>query len=457
MKNRKPNIAPGPKGHVFLGSIPELKKDTLSLLEEGRKAYGDLVRFRLGPKALYVVYSPELAEDILVKQKEVYLKVGMHARKPVGLQLLFGNGLLTNRDAESWLIQRRLMQPMYHRQSISAMSDKMVAAGQRMLTRWHETHAPGDTVDVSREMMQVTLDIISQTMFSMDVVDQAAVIGDAVSTGIAFIFGRTQNPLSLPLSFPTPGNLSFKRARQALDRVVYAMIDARLETGEQHGDLLDMLISARDADTGEGMSREQLRDEVATVFLAGHETTANGLTWAWYLLSQKPDALSALQHEVDTVLHGRSPTIDDLKNLPYTVAVFDEALRLRPPAAILPRRTARNTVLGGYDLVADSQVMVNIYGIHHHPAIWQEPEAFKPERFLPEVSLDRHKLAYMPFGAGQRKCIGYHFALVEAQLLLALIVQHYELHLVPGYPVEEEVGITLRPRYGMHMTLHPRR
>jgi cytochrome P450 len=273
-------------------------------------------------------------------------------------------------------------------------------------------------------------------MFSTDVLEQTTVIGQAVSVGIAFIFRRMHNPLSLPLMLPTPSNLSFKRARQVLDRVVYAIIDARLQTGEQHHDLLDMLISARDADTGQGMSREQLRDEVVTIFLAGHETTANGLTWAWYLLSQHPAHLHALQHEVDTVLQGRPPTIDDLKNL--------------------PRRVAQNTPLGGYDLAAGSQVMVNIYGIHHHPDLWEEPEAFKPERFLPGMSLEHQKLAYMPFGAGQHKCIGSNFALVEAQLLLALIAQHYELRLAPDQRIEEELGITLRPRSGMRMTLHPR-
>ena len=455
-KNSQSNLIPGPKGHLLLGSIAEFKKDPLNTLEQGRKAYGNLVRFRLGPKDLYVASSPELAEDILVKQKAVYLKIGVHARKPIGLQLLFGNGLFTNRDPESWLIQRRLMQPMYHLQSIATMSDKMVMAGQRLLRRWQEDYEPGDGVDVSQEMMQVTLDIISQTMFSTDVLEQTTVIGQAVSVGIAFIFRRMHNPLSLPLMLPTPSNLSFKRARQVLDRVVYAIIDARLQTGEQHHDLLDMLISARDADTGQGMSREQLRDEVVTIFLAGHETTANGLTWAWYLLSQHPAHLHALQHEVDTVLQGRPPTIDDLKNLPYTAAVFDEALRLRPPAPLLPRRVAQNTALGDYDLAAGSQVMVNIYGIHHHPDLWEEPEAFKPERFLPGMSLEHHKLAYMPFGAGQHKCIGSNFALVEAQLLLALIAQHYELRLAPDQRIEEELGITLRPRSGMRMTLHPR-
>jgi cytochrome P450 len=465
---RTVQTAPGPRGHWLLGSIPAFKRDILRAIEDGRTTYGDLIRFKLGPKTVYVACSPELAEEILVRQKDVFLKIGANAPKPVGLQLLLGNGLLTNPDYDSWLMQRRLMQPMFHRRSIAALTGQMAAAGEQMLARWQARHAPGATVDISQEMTHVTLDIISRTMFSADVLDQAELIGKAVKHGTAFIFQRNQNPFSPPLRVPTPGNRAFRRTRQALDQIIYALLDARLRDGQaahktESGDtgaapdLLDMLIAARDADTGQGMSREQLRDEIATIFIAGHETTANTLSWAWYLLAQHPDAYQKLQEEVDRVLQGRVPTLDDLPSLPYTAAVFDETLRLFPAAPSLPRRTATATTLNEYAVEAGTQVFVSIYSIHRRADLWDEPEAFRPERFLAEMHKDRHHLAFMPFGAGQRLCIGANFAQLEGQLLLAQIAQCYELRLVPDQRVEPEVAITLRPRGGLRMTLHPRR
>lgn len=456
-KNHQIHVAPGPKGHFLIGHIPEFKKDILGTIEAARKTHGDLLRFKLGPKTAYVITSPELAQEVLVKQKDIYPKLGMNVKKPVGLQLLLGYGLLTNPDADSWLSQRRMMQPTFHRHHIATMSDKIVAAGQRMLQRWAKRYSPGAVVKVDQEMMTVTLDIINRTMFSTDVTNQAEAIRQALGTGLQFIFQRTQNPFSPPLTWPTPGNRAFKAARQTIDQVIYGIIDRRLETEERYGDLLDMLIEARDADTGEGMSREQLRDEVATIFAAGHETTANALTWTWYLLSQHPLVLQRLQEEVDLVLGDRPPTIDDLPDLPYTAATFDEALRLRHPAPLLPRRVDQDTTLNGYAIPAGSTIFVSIYSIHRHPAHWEEPEMFKPERFLTRGEEKQHRLAFMPFGAGQRMCIGNNFALIEGQLLLALMAQQVELRLVPDHPVEDEVSVTLHPRHGLNMTLHPRR
>jgi cytochrome P450 len=459
--------APGPRGHWLLGSIPAFERNILGAIEEGRATYGDLVRFKLGPRTIYVASSPELAEELLIRQKEIFLKIGANARKPVDLQLLLGKGLLTNPDYDSWLTQRRLMQPMFHRKSIAALSGQMVAAGEQMLARWRARHAPGAAVDISREMTQVTLDIISRTMLSADVLDQAGLVAEAVNQGTEFVSRRTRSLFNLPLSVPTPANRAFGRTRQAVDKIIYALIDARLADGQAARtadagrvgaapDLLDMLIAARDADTGQGMSREQLRDELVTIFLAGHETTSNTLTWAWYLLAQHSQAYRRLQEEVDSVLQGRPPALEDIPSLPFTTAVFDETLRLLPTAPIVIRRPATAVTLNGYALEAGAYVFVSIYSIHRRADLWDAPEAFRPERFLAAAPRDRHPLAFMPFGAGQRFCIGASFAQLEGQLLLAQIAQHYELRLVPNQRVEPRVAITLRPRGGLRMTLHPR-
>jgi cytochrome P450 len=317
-------------------------------------------------------------------------------------------------------------------------------------------------------MTEVTLDIISRTMLSADVLDHAGLIAEAVNQGTEFISQRTRSLFNLPMNVPTPGNRAFGRTRRAVDKIIYALIDARLADGQAARtadagpasaapDLLDMLIAARDADTGQGMSREQLRDELVTIFLAGHETTSNTLTWAWYLLAQHPQAYQKLQEEVDGVLQGRPPALEDIPSLPFTAAVFNETLRLLPTAPIVIRRAATAATLNGYAVEAGTQVFVSIYSIHRRADLWDAPEAFRPERFLAAAQKDRHPLAFMPFGAGQRLCIGASFAQLEGHLLLAQIAQHYELRLVPNQRVEPHVAITLRPRGGLRMTLHPRR
>ncbi len=447
--------APRPPGHWLLGHIPAFRKDILGTVAQATAKYGDVVRFRLGPLIVHLVAHPDLAQEVLVQHKHNFPTISS-IDKPRGLQLLLGQGLLTNGDHESWLSQRRMMQPMFHRQRIATMVTKMTTAGERLLNRWQQRYPPGTTVNVAEEMMRVTLDIINQTMFSTDVMDHAGEVGEALTVGIRFSFRQNQNPLSLPLSWPTPENQQFKAARATLDRVIYGIIAARRASGESHGDLLDMLLEARDEDTGAAMSDQQLRDEVLTIFGAGHETTANALAWTWYLLAQNPRAAQLLRAELDQVLNGRVPTMADLPNLPYTQAVFDEAMRLYPPAPLLLRNVTQDTTLGGYHVPAQSRLMISIYSIHRHPDFWEQPTTFMPERFLPDQKQGRHRMAYMPFGGGPHMCIGNNFALIEGQLLLALIAQRYDLQLVAERPVEPEVAITMRPRTGLWMRLQPR-
>lgn len=445
-------LAPAVPGLPLLGSIADFRRDILAAMQAGWRTRGDLTRHRLGPVTVHGVSSPELAGEVLTNSA-VYGKLG--ADNP--LRLVLGAGLLTSSDHESWLRNRRMMQPIYSRTSIADMYAKMVTCTEDMLARLATTYRPGDPLDLHKEMMRVTLDIVSRCMFSTSAAETIDVIGpDAVDIAINYAFARLQNPLSLPSRWPTPRNRRFQRVMTGLDELMYGLI-ARRRAGETRHDLLDMLLAARDADTGAGMTDRELRDEIITTFAAGHETTAITLTWTCYLLSQHPQVLRRIQREVDAALGGRLPTLADLPNMPYTLQAFEESMRLYPSAPIVPRLTSRDTVLAGCRVPAGSRVLVNLYNIHRHPDHWPDPERFEPARFAADERKGQHRFAYLPFGAGPHLCIGKHFALMEAHLLLAALVQRYEFRHLPSHPVVNHATITLRPKYGMVMTMHPRK
>lgn len=447
----KPKIAPGPRGEILLGDVRSFRRDLLGTLTKGFAAYGDIVRYRLGHRVVHVLSHPDLAQEILVARYREFLK----PRKNNGLGLILGDGLVTNGDHESWLSQRRMMQPIFHRQRIAAMVGEMTAACDRLLLRWRAQGLTAPAVNMAAEMMQVTLDIITRTMFGADVSAEAGKVGEAIDIASHFVTSRLQNPLPLPLEWPTPGNRAFRRSRDTLDAIVYGLIRQR-RGGDSRGDLLDMLIEARDPETGEGMSEEQIRDEVLTIFAAGHETTSNALTWTWYALAQRPEMMRRLQEEVDAVLAGRAPAAADLPRLSYTQQVFNESLRLYPPVPMIPRRAAGETTLRGYHVPYDSLVFISIYHIHRHPDFWPDAATFDPDRWSPERGTRGYPLAFMPFGAGPRLCIGNNLALVEGTLLLAQIARHYEPRLVSMRPVVPDVAVTMEPKNGLMMTVHPR-
>jgi cytochrome P450 len=340
------------------------------------------------------------------------------------------------------------------------MVDEMVAVGQKMLSRWEELYEPEDVINIHEEMMRVTLDVINRTMFGADVTREAGRVGVAMTVLTRYAFAQAGNPFSVPPWLPTRRNKEFHRALETIDSVVFGLIRARQaerDSGEQpRDDLLDMLLDAEDAETGERMSDQEVLDEVKTVFAAGHETTANALTWTWLLLSQHPEVGEKLKAELDAVLGDHPPTSANMPNLYYTKQVFDEALRLYPPVPALVRRAIRPTTLDSYEIPATSRVLISIYNLHRHPEFWEDPTRFKPQRFLTERRASHHDLAYIPFGAGQHKCIGNNFALMEGPLLLAMIAQRYELDLVAERPTEREVAITMRPKEGLYMRLRPR-
>ncbi len=452
--------APGPRGHFLVGSLRDFRGYRLiDTMEQARAKYGDVVRFRVGPRTVHLVSHPDLAQQVLVKEKETFLKIQEGTDRKIGLGLVLGEGLLTNRDHDSWFIRRRMLQPVFHRRRIATMADEMVAAGSKMLSRWEELYAPEDAFDVHEEMMRVTLDVISRTMFGADVTGEAGRVGRAMTILTRYAFAQAGNPFSVPPWVPTRRNREFHRALETIDSVVLGLIRARQAaraSGEcPRGDLLDMLLDAEDAETGERMTDQEVLDEVKTVFAAGHETTANALTWTWLLLSEYPEAGKKLKAELDAALGSRLPTLDDIPDLRYTRQVFEEAMRLYPPVPALVRRVIRPALLGGYEIPAASRILISTYNIHRHPEFWEEPTRFEPEHFSPERRASRHDLAYSPFGAGQHKCIGNNLALMEGPLLLAMIAQRYELDLVPARSVEREVAVTLRPREGLYLRLRP--
>jgi cytochrome P450 len=367
--------------------------------------------------------------------------------------MLLGTGLLTS-EGDVHLRQRRLAQPAFHRQRVAAYGATMAAYAAARRDRWRS----GATVDVHQEMMALTLAIAGKTLFDADVEHEAAEIGAALATTFqSFHFGFFLPFGELLERLPLPATLRFRKARARLDATIYRMIDERRRSGADRGDLLSMLLLAQDTEgDGGGMTDLQLRDEAMTIFLAGHETTANMLTWTWYLLSQHPDVEARLHAEVDAALGDRLPTANDLARLPYSRMVLAEAMRLYPPAWIIGRRALGPFEAAGYEIPARSIILASQYVTHRDARWFPDPERFDPERFTPEQQAARPKFAYYPFGGGPRVCIGEQFAWMEGVLVLATIAQRWTLRLVPGHPVALQPIITLRPKFGMRMTVEAR-
>ncbi|MGA6827414.1 cytochrome P450 [Nitrospira sp. NS4] len=439
-----------PGGVPLLGHLRAFKGRPLETMSAWWRRHGDALRFRLGPKTLYLFSHPELAEEILVQQSDRFVKV-YDPRRPVGLALVLGNGLVTS-SGEVWKRHRRIIQPVFHRSRMAAMADRMAQVGEQRLAGWAD-HA-GQPVDIAAEMMQLALEVIAQTMFTTSVAHHIDQINHALRVSLKYAFDSFHNPLRPPLWVPTARNREFRAVMQFMDGLIYGLIAERRRSGAKHDDLLDLLLQARDEETGAGLSDLELRDEALTIFAAGHETTANALAWTWYLLATHPEAKARFHEEVDRVLQGRTPNADDLQHLPYTRAVFDEALRLYPPAPAVQRKAATRATVGGLSLPAGAIVLVGAYNIHRHPAYWRDPERFMPERWL-DGERPAARCAYLPFGAGPRACVGTHFATVEGPLLLALIGRRYDLRLAQE-SVEPELIVTLRPKGGIRMVLQPR-
>ncbi|MCQ8179581.1 cytochrome P450 [Methylomonas sp. SURF-1] len=446
MPNAKP--IPQAKADFLIGNLRPLAADPFRTLSAWWRDYGDAVGFRVLTRQFYMFSHPSMAEQALVRQADTFAKM-YDPQKPKGLELVLGQGLVTSRG-ELWRNQRRLMQPVFQRGNLSALQPQIVAAGREMLLRWQRL-GDGVQVNLCDEMMRLTLEVITQTMFGTSVLDRIDAIAPALDTALRHAAASLLNPLSLPPSVPTPRNRAFNRAMATLDGVVYGIIEQRRAHPAPAGrDLLGMLLQARDEDSGTGMSDRQLRDEVLTIFSAGHETTSNLLSWTLYLLARHPDVLGRLRRELQALPAEEDWQFADLQSLEYCKAVLNESLRLRPPVGVIMRKIQRDAEVEGYRLAAGSLALFNIFNLHHHPQFWSDSERFDPERFLGNRS---HRFAFMPFGAGERICIGNHFALLESQLLLSLIVRHYDIELLDPGEAEIEMMVSLRPKGGLQVRL----
>ena len=429
--------------------LPAVRRNPTAVFMSAARRYGDVVYFKIGPRRGYLITNPADVRHVLQDNARNYHKSPLYDK----LRLSLGNGLLTSED-EFWLRQRRIAQPAFHRQRIAALACVMAQAARDASAEWEAIASAGRPVDVAEEMMRLTRTVVLRALLGADLGPFGAEV-DSAWTIINQHIGESFWSIGFTDRWPTPKYRRFQAARAVLRAAVDHVISERRRSPADTADLLSMLMSARDEETGEAMTDEQLRVEVTTFLLAGQETTSLALTWTWYLLSQHPGAAQRLEEEIDVVLGGRPPEYADLANLPYARMVVDEAMRLFPPAWGFSQ-ALDDDELGGYHLPRGWLAFVMPYVLHRLPAFWDDPDAFDPERFTPERNATRSKYVYLPFGAGPRQCIGNHFALIEAQLVLATLAQSYRLQLVPGHRVEPWPLITLRPRFGMPMIIERR-
>ena len=452
LKRARPYFTiPSPQGSLIMGNLGSFTDDFLPPLVEAIEEYGDVVRFRFIKQKAAVFRHPDDVYHILLSNHRNYLK---QTRGYRAMRYLMGNGLVTS-EGDFWLRQRRIAQPSFHRKRVRDFAATMVAVAQKRATIWAEAADTKEIVDVAPHMMEVALDVVGRTLLSTNLVEESSTVSENLEIVLRDVVVRTNAPIFKPLWLPGKNNRRTRDAINTLVEMVDQIIAQRRQSRDNPPDLLTMLMEARD-DTGQGMSDEQLRDEVMTIFLAGHETTATALTWTWYLLARHPEYEKKLHDELDQVLDGRAATVEDLKHLEWTRMIIDESMRLYPPVPLVARMSQEDDVVGGYEIPANTFVFVGPYLTHRHPDYWPAPEVFRPERFR-DRRAGRPRFAYFPFLGGPRQCIGNNFALIEAQLILATLASRYRLRLVDEEPVGMDVTITLRPEGGMPMNIETRR
>ncbi len=401
-------------------------------------------------KKMMIVSNPDYVKHILLDNNRNY-------RKSFGyevLKLLLGKGLVTS-EGDFWRKQRRLIQPAFHRERLASFAKIMTDETVEVVEKWKGLPA-NSVINLSHDLMELTLKIICKAMFSTDVDEAIEVVNREFNVANEKLIARIINPLALPLWVPTPGNARERKAYTALHGVVTSVIENRRKSGQHYDDLLAMLMEAKDEETGEMMSDVQIRDEVITIFLAGHETTAVALTWLFHCLDENPDAEEKLLKEVQVALNGRTPVIEDMRALEYTRMVIDESMRLYPPVWGVGRHSYEDDVVDGYLIPKDTNCFIPVYQIHRDEKYWPEPLKFIPERFNKENSKDRHRFVYFPFGGGPRQCIGNNFALMEMQMIVPMILEHFHLQKPKDFKFALDPLITMRPEPDMLMELHPR-
>ena len=420
--------------------------DPLTRVTEWVAEYGDVIHYKSGDHHQYMVANPDMIREILVRQAHIFIKGPDYTNEKTGLARFMGKGLVTS-NGEFWQRQRRLVAPAFHTQRISAYAETMVNYTLERIASWQDR----TVLDVDEEMMQLTLMIVGRTLFDAD----ASTTVNQVKKAVEVVQKASNTAILLPAWVPTPLRVRSKRAKAVLDEIVYRFINQRRASGEDRGDLLSMLLLSQDED-GERMTDKQVRDEAVTLFLAGHETTANALNWTFWLLAQNPQVERRLHHELDSVLADKAPELEDLRRLPYTDMVIKESMRLMPPVWSIGRMNKEATEVLGYPFPEWSGVQIVIYCVHRHPEIWDKPNDFVPERWAEDSINEIPKYAYLPFGGGPRICIGNGFATMEANLLLATIARRFRLSLIDGVEIVPRPFITMFPRDGLPMRVEKR-
>ena len=451
------NLPPTARGESFIGSARDLVKEPLAFFESYIPKYGDVFqlksiffRFKSEFERVVIVSNPEMVKHIMQDNNRNYIKsYGYRV-----LKVLLGEGLLTS-EGDFWRKQRKLIQPGFHKERLSSFVQIYTDLGQELVNKWNQVEE-GAEVNVSKDFIVTTLNIVSRSMFSTDVADAMEVVNKEFDYANERLIERIKNPFPMPLWMPLPKTAREKKSYDAIKNVVAEIIEKRQSSNHQYDDLLAMLMEIEDADTGEKMSNQQIQDEVITIFLAGHETTAVALTWLAHCLDENPEIVEGLLEEEKKVLNGRVPTIDDVRSLEYTRMVIDETLRLYPPAWIIGRHSLGSDKLGEFDIPKNTNCLIPVYYIHRDPKHWNEPLKFKPERFNKENSKGRHKFVYFPFGGGPRLCIGNNFALMEMQVIIPMIVRAFKFKKSKDFQIKKEPLITMRPAQHMKMTMEKR-
>ncbi len=436
---------PGPEQGFFEGLRSPLRRDPLTFMTRVAQEYGDLVCLRFFHIRTFVLTNPEHIENVLIDNAQKFIK----GRVLRANRHLFGNGLLTS-EGDFWLRQRRMMQPAFHRARIANYAGTMTGCATRLMESWK----PGEPIDLHEAMMRVTLQVVGQTLFSADVERDAPQVGETLQVLLEYT-ADFRRLVMTPQWLPTRQNLKAKRAVRQLTEIIDRIVHEHRQSSEDNGDLLSLLLRAQDED-GSRMTTQQLRDEALTLFLAGHETTASALSWTWWLLAQNQRVEEKLHAELDKVLNGRTPTLEDLPQLTYTSHIVSESIRLYPPAWAIARLAIEDHELGGYAVPKGTGIAAVPWVVHRDPRWYENPEEFIPERWEGELLRKIPRFAYFPFSFGARQCIGNSFALMEANLVLATIAQQFRFRLVPGREVVPMASITLRPRNGLHVVTESR-
>jgi len=447
---------PRPRAHPVLGSTLDLRRSQVTTYERMMRQHGDVVRLAVGPPGLrfelYCVFHPDGVRDVLTGSRESYSKATRGFRQ---IAETFGWGLLTS-EGELWQHQRRLVQPLFTRKQIASYAELMAQEAIAVARCWEPVARDGGGVDANAEMVQFALRVVGRGIFGDDVTKASAVLDAGFAQLNRHMFRRMTSPVASPASWPTPGNRRAARARRAVYAVVDELIAKRARTGADGADLLSRLLGAHHPQTGAPMDRQQVRDEALIFLLAGHETTSTALTFTLHLLGCHPNEQRFVQDEIDAVLDGRTPTAADAAALQRTAMAIKEAMRLYPPAFAIGRRAEVEREIGGYVIPARSHVVVSQFATHRHPEFWEDAEAFEPARFAPDREAARHRFAYFPFGGGPRACIGSQFAMLEATIAIAVLLQRFSVHSEHGAVPLDTHGITLRPRGPVPIQLTPR-